>query len=59
MQVRPVPLVVFSPAGVAAKQEALWYAVYAVALWTVVGLVVLKASRTLVKEMSAVLPFAR
>ena len=30
-------LVVFSPAGVKAAQEALWYAVYAVALWLVVG----------------------
>jgi membrane protease YdiL (CAAX protease family) len=45
-------LVVLSPAGVTAKQEALWYAVYAVALWIVVALVVLKASRTRVDRMS-------
>jgi CAAX protease family protein len=34
-------LVVFSPAGVTAAQETLWYAVYAAALWTVVAGIVL------------------
>ncbi|HEX4546765.1 MAG TPA: hypothetical protein VH110_10415 [Candidatus Acidoferrum sp.] len=29
-------LVIFSPGGVTAGQEAMWYAVYAVALWLVV-----------------------
>jgi hypothetical protein len=32
-------LVVFSPGGVTAGQEALWYAVYAAALWLVVRIV--------------------
>ena len=35
-------LVVFSPAGVTAPQETLWYAVYAIALWLVVSVVILK-----------------
>jgi uncharacterized protein len=34
-------LVVFSPTAVTAAQEALWYAVYAAALWTVVAAIVL------------------
>ena len=34
-------LVVFSPPGVSAGQEALWYLVYAALLWLVVGVVVL------------------
>ncbi len=32
-------LVIFSPPGVTAAEETLWYAVYAAALWAVVGLV--------------------
>ena len=32
-------LVVFSPGGVTARQEAMWYAVYAAALWLIVALV--------------------
>jgi hypothetical protein len=32
-------LVIFSPGGVTAGQETMWYAVYAVALWLVVGMV--------------------
>ena len=32
-------LVVFSPAGVTARQETTWYAVYAIALWIMVGIV--------------------
>jgi CAAX protease family protein len=52
-------LVVLSPAGVTAKQEALWYAVYAMALWLVVTFLSLKASLTRVDEMSTVAPFAR
>jgi len=32
-------LVVFSPGGVTARQETMWYAVYAAALWLVVALV--------------------
>jgi len=35
-------LVILSPPGVTAQQEALWYGVYAGVLWTVVALVVLK-----------------
>lgn len=35
-------LVVLSPAGVTARQEAMWYAVYAAALWLFVGLVAAK-----------------
>jgi len=35
-------LVVFSPANVTARQEAMWYAAYATALWIVVGIVVAK-----------------
>jgi membrane protease YdiL (CAAX protease family) len=34
-------LVIFSPPRVTAAQEALWYAVYALALWLLVGLVTL------------------
>lgn len=52
-------LVVLSPAGVTAKQEALWYAVYAVALWIVVALVVLKGSHARVEKMSTVVSLAR
>jgi membrane protease YdiL (CAAX protease family) len=33
-------LVIFSPPGVTAAQESLWYAVYAAALWLVVAIVV-------------------
>jgi uncharacterized protein len=40
-------LVIFSPPGVTAGQEMLWYAVYAGALWIVVGVVVLTHGRTL------------
>jgi CDP-diglyceride synthetase len=32
-------LVIFSPPGVTAAQESLWYAVYAAALWLVVAIV--------------------
>lgn len=35
-------LVVLSPAGVTAGQEAMWYAVYAAALWLAVGIVAAK-----------------
>lgn len=35
-------LVVLSPGGVTAAQEAMWYAVYAAALWLVVGIVAIK-----------------
>jgi hypothetical protein len=31
-------LVIFSPPGVSASQEAFWYAVYAAALWLVIDL---------------------
>ncbi|PYU38901.1 MAG: hypothetical protein DMG54_28855, partial [Acidobacteria bacterium] len=31
-------LVIFSPPGVSAAQEAFWYAVYAAALWVAVAL---------------------
>jgi len=35
-------LVVFSPGGVTAGQEALWYAVYAAVLWALVGVVAVR-----------------
>jgi membrane protease YdiL (CAAX protease family) len=40
-------LVIFSPASVTAGQETLWYAVYAAALWLVVGIVTAKFGRNL------------
>ncbi len=40
-------LATFSPIGVTARQEAMWYAVYAVILWTIVGCVVLRFGTTL------------
>lgn len=47
-------LVVFSPARVTAAQEALWYAVYAGALWTVVALVAVISRRHLVNRRAHV-----
>src|SRR5215467_7886562 len=43
-------LVVFSPANVTPGQEAMWYAVYAAALWLVVAIVVAKFGPTLVRR---------
>ena len=40
-------LVIFSPPGVTARQESLWYAVYAVVLWLVVTVVVIIFSKRL------------
>lgn len=43
-------LVVFSPGGVTAGQETMWYAVYAIALWIVVGIVATSVSRGLTQQ---------
>ena len=43
-------LVVFSPAGVTAGQETMWYAIYAGALWLVIALVVAKFRTSLTTE---------
>ena len=43
-------LVVLSPAGVTAGQEAMWYAVYAAALWLVVGVVSMGYGSRLTRE---------
>ncbi len=40
-------LVIFSPPRVSAAQESLWYAVYAVALWLIVAIVVATFGRRL------------
>jgi membrane protease YdiL (CAAX protease family) len=45
-------LVIFSPARVTAAQETLWYSVYAIALWTVVAIIVLNYGQGL-KQQSA------
>lgn len=47
-------LVLLSPPGVTAQQEALWYGVYAAGLWIVVGLVVLKNGARLIMQPSAI-----
>ena len=43
-------LVVFSPAGVTARQETMWYAVYAAALWLIVALVAARYQPKLSRE---------
>lgn len=43
-------LVVFSPAGVTARQETMWYAVYAAALWLIVALVAARYQPRLSRE---------
>ena len=43
-------LVVFSPGGVTARQETMWYAVYAAALWLVVALVAARYRPGLTRE---------
>lgn len=43
-------LVVLSPAGVTAGQEAMWYALYAAALWLVLGIV---AARDLRRDLAS------
>ena len=40
-------LATFSPVGVTAQQEVLWYALYAVALWAVVLAVLMRFGPTL------------
>ena len=43
-------LVVFSPGGVTARQETMWYAVYAAALWLIVALVAARYRSGLTRE---------
>jgi CAAX amino terminal protease family. len=43
-------LVIFSPARVTAAQETLWYSVYAIALWLVVAVVVVRWGMHLTRE---------
>jgi len=43
-------LVVFSPGGVTARQETMWYAVYAAALWLIVALVAVRYRSKLKRE---------
>jgi uncharacterized protein len=43
-------LVIFSPVRATAAQEVLWYSVYAIALWAVVGLIALKYGRRLTQQ---------
>jgi membrane protease YdiL (CAAX protease family) len=43
-------LVMLDPVGVTPAQEALWYGVYAATLWALVGLVVWREGRRLVRE---------
>jgi membrane protease YdiL (CAAX protease family) len=43
-------LVIFSPGGVTARQEAMWYAVYAAALWLVVGIVATRFGQRLTRQ---------
>ena len=43
-------LVVFSPGGVTARQETMWYAVYAAALWLIVALVAARYRQELTRE---------
>jgi hypothetical protein len=45
-------LAAFSPVRVTAGEEALWYAVYAVVLWTVVAAIVAHLGTTLVNDRS-------
>lgn len=40
-------LVAFAPVGISAAQETLWYALYAVLLWIIVGLVALRSGTRL------------
>ena len=42
-------LVVFSPGGVTARQEAMWYAVYAAALWLMIALVAARYGQKLTR----------
>ena len=44
-------LVVFSPGGVTGGQEALWYALYAAALWLVVGIVTARFGQGLMRPL--------
>ena len=46
-------LVIFSPARVTAAQETLWYSVYAIALWAVVAIMVLKYGQGLTKQSAS------
>ena len=43
-------LVLFSPGGVTARQETMWYAVYAAALWLTVALVAARYRQALTRE---------
>lgn len=43
-------LVVFTPGGVTARQETMWYAVYAAALWLTVALVAARYRQELTRE---------
>lgn len=43
-------LVVLSPSAVSASQEAVWYAIYATALWLVVGIVAARYGTNLTRE---------
>lgn len=43
-------LVVFSPGGLTARQETMWYAVYAAALWLIVALVAARYRPELTRE---------
>ena len=47
-------LVVLSPARVTAAQEALWYAIYATALWLIVGAVSMKFGTSLTRKAPGV-----
>ncbi|MEO7000876.1 MAG: CPBP family intramembrane glutamic endopeptidase [Ktedonobacterales bacterium] len=47
-------LAVFSPSLVSPAQEPVWYAVYAVALWVVVALVVVTYGRQLTRQLAPV-----
>jgi len=43
-------LVIFSPPGVTAAQESLWYAIYAVALWLVVAIIAMTFGKRLTRH---------
>jgi len=43
-------LVILSPSHVSASQEAIWYTLYAVALWIIVAIVVAKYGKYLAKQ---------
>lgn len=45
-----VSLATFDPLGVSSAQETLWYAVYALVLWIVVAVVVMRYGRRLVRQ---------